>query len=135
MSWRQAAAQEDGPVQVKPKNDKNKKANEIVRAIVGSMVTEGEIVVASDSKSKAVERHEFAKQHKIGPGKMSTLRGNPGSALRVFTSSERLANQLKINEIGKLVTKIEMDTPKFGKLLKKNDMSNSKVGKIGEEDG
>ena len=37
---------------------------------------------------------------------------SPGSALRVFTSSERLANQLKINdigEVGKPVTKIEME--------------------------
>ena len=39
--------------------------------------------------------------------------------LKVFTSSERLVNQLKINEIGvvgKLVTKIEMDAPRTGKL-------------------
>ena len=41
---------------------------------------------------------------------------NPGSALRVFTSSDRLANHLKINEIGevgKVVTKIEMYVPKI----------------------
>ena len=40
---------------------------------------------------------------------------SPGLALRVLTSSERLANQLRINEIGevgKLVTKIEMNAPK-----------------------
>ena len=34
---------------------------------------------------------------------------NPGSALRLCTSSERLANQLKI----------EMGAPKIGKLVKK----------------
>ena len=48
---------------------------------------------------------------------------SPGSALRVFTSSERLANHLKINEMGKvgqLVTKIEMNAPV--------------IWKIGEED-
>ena len=44
---------------------------------------------------------------------------SPGSALRVFTSSERLANQLKINEIGdvgELVTKIEMGASKIRKM-------------------
>ena len=58
---------------------------------------------------------------------------SPGSALRVFTSRERLANQLKINEIGevgKLVTQVEMDAPKIGKLVKKNEMGNPNVGKI-----
>ena len=42
---------------------------------------------------------------------------SPGSALRVLTSSERLANQLKsseIGEVGKRVKKIEMDAPKIG---------------------
>ena len=46
---------------------------------------------------------------------------SPGSALRVFTSSERLANQLKINEIGEVgkpMMKIEMNAPKIGKLVK-----------------
>ena len=60
---------------------------------------------------------------------------SPGSTLRVLTTSERLANQLKINEIGevgKLVTKIELDAPKSGKLLKKNEMGDPTVGKIGE---
>ena len=43
----------------------------------------------------------------------------PGSAIRVFTSSERVANQLKINEtgeFGQLVTKAETNAPKIGKL-------------------
>ena len=46
---------------------------------------------------------------------------SPGSAIRVFTSSETLANQLKINEIGEigeLVKKIQMDGPKVGKIWK-----------------
>ena len=50
---------------------------------------------------------------------------SPGSAIRVFTSSERLANQLKINEIGevgKLVRNIEMGDPKkLGTLEKLED--------------
>ena len=59
------------------------------------------------------------------------------SVLREFTSSERLSNHLKINEIGevgKLVTKIEMDPPKIGKLLKKSEMGDSKSWKDGEKD-
>ena len=42
---------------------------------------------------------------------------SPGSAWRMFTSSERLANHLKITEIGeagKLVTKNEMGDPQTG---------------------
>ena len=45
---------------------------------------------------------------------------SPESAMRVFTSSERLANHLKINEIGevgKLMTMMEMDAPRIGKLV------------------
>ena len=43
----------------------------------------------------------------------------------MFTSSERLANHLKINEIGearKLVRKHEMGDTESGKLVKKNEM-------------
>ena len=70
-----------------------------------------------------------------------------GSALRVFTSSERCANHLKINEsgaVGKLVRKIEMSGPqagmlvkvvqtggvKVGELVKKIHMHETKVGKV-----
>ena len=64
---------------------------------------------------------------------------NPGSALRVFASSDRLANHFKIidiGEVGKLVTKIEMDAPTMGKLVKKSDMSDeSKVGEVGIDMG
>ena len=64
---------------------------------------------------------------------------NPGSALRVCTSSERLANQFKINEmrgVGKLVTKTEMNAPKIGKSVTKKPKSweNRRRCKIGEED-
>ena len=51
----------------------------------------------------------------------------------MFTCSERLANQFKINEIGevgKLVTKIEMHAPKIGKLVKKNETDDPQIGKI-----
>ena len=51
---------------------------------------------------------------------------NPGSALRVCTSSERLANQLKINEmrgVGKLVTTTEMNAPTIGKSVTKKHKS------------
>ena len=42
---------------------------------------------------------------------------SPGSALRVFTNSERFANQMKINEIGEaghLVKKSERCAPQIG---------------------
>ena len=48
---------------------------------------------------------------------------SPKSALRVFTSSERLANQMKINE---------MDAPRVGTLVKKSELSDSKVEKAGK---
>ena len=53
--------------------------------------------------------------------------------LRVFTGSERLANQLNINEIGevgKLVKKIEMGAAKIGKLVQRIQMNDPKVGKV-----
>ena len=46
-------------------------------------------------------------------------------------SSERLANLLKINEIGeagRLVTKTEMDSPESGKLAKKNEVGGPQAG-------
>ena len=67
---------------------------------------------------------------------------SPGSVMRVFTSSERLANQLKknemddpkvekIGEVGNLVKKIEMGAPRTGKLVKKNEMHGPKVEPVG----
>ena len=78
---------------------------------------------------------------------------SPGSALRVFTSSERLANHMKINEngesenvkktemgdpkvgtnggvVGKLVRKIEIGGPQAGKLMKKVETGDMKVGEL-----
>ena len=55
--------------------------------------------------------------------------------MRVFSSSERLASQLKINEtreFGELVTKTETNAPNIGKLVKKNEMDDPKVGIFGE---
>ena len=40
-------------------NDKTQKAHELVGTLVGQITKEGDIVVASDSMSKAVERPEF----------------------------------------------------------------------------
>ena len=65
---------------------------------------------------------------------MLTLVRSPGSAIKVFTSSERLANQLKKNEmddptvekneeVGTLATKI-------GKLVKRNEMDVPRVEKV-----
>ena len=48
MSWGQAAAQGPG----RAENDRNKKVNDVVRAFVGSIMKQGDIVVASDSMSK-----------------------------------------------------------------------------------
>ena len=91
-------------------NDKTKKA--IEPALVGR-----DIAVASDSKSE-LWRDLSLKRNMT----CVDIARSPGSALRVFTSSERLAHHLKINEIGevgKLVKKIEMAPPKIGKLMKR----------------
>ena len=74
--------QEDGPVQGRAANDKTKKANELVR-IDGQMTKEGDIVVASDSKSKLW-------------GDLSWKRAKQNWNVKyvdvAITSSERLAN-------------------------------------------
>ena len=95
--------------------DRNKKVNEIVRALVGLVMKEGDIVVASDSKSKRRKDTSLKRARLNWNMKYVDVARSPGSALRVFTSSERLANHLQINEIGeagKMVTKIDMDSPK-----------------------
>ena len=114
-------------------NDKTKKANELVRALVGQITKEGYIVVASDSKSKLWKDLSLKRATQNWNMKYVDIARSPGSALRVFISSERLANQLKINEIGevgKLVKKTEMYPPKIGKLVKKIEMSDQKSGKL-----
>ena len=100
-------------------NDRNKKVNEIVRALVGLVMKEGDIVVASDSKSKKWKDMSLKRAMQNWNMKCVDVARSPGSALRVFTSSERLANHLKSNEIGEvgnLVTKSEMGDPKVGKI-------------------
>ena len=113
---------------------RNKKVNEMVRAFVCSIMIEGDIVVASDSKSKLWKNVSLIRAIPNWNMKCVDVARSPGSSLRVFTSSERLANYLKINEIGeveKLAMKIEMDDPEIGKLVKKNEMGDPRVG---EED-
>ena len=46
-------------VQFRAGNDRNKKANEIVGGLVVLVMKEGDIVVASDSKSKTAQTHAF----------------------------------------------------------------------------
>ena len=59
MRREQAAVQEDGPIQGRAEKDRNKK--------VGSMMREGDIVVASDSKSKLWKDMSLKReQYKIG---------------------------------------------------------------------
>ena len=49
-SWRQAAARWSSPGGAE--NDRTRKANELVRSLVGRIKKEGDIIVASGSKSK-----------------------------------------------------------------------------------
>ena len=62
---------------------------------------------------------------------MSTVRGVQGQS--VFTSSERLTGQLKINEIrevGELVTETETNAPNIGKLVRKIEMGDPLARKL-----
>ena len=112
MSWREAAA-----------NDRTKKANELVRGSCGSdNERRRDIVVASDSSSNLWRDLSLEQTIQIWNMTHVDIATSPGSALGVFSSSERLANQLKINEIvevGKLVEKNGMGAPKAGTLMKK----------------
>ena len=72
-------------------NDRIKKVNEIVRAIVGLVTKEGDIVVASDNKSKLWKDMSLKRAIQNLNMKYVDVARSPGSALRVFTSSERLA--------------------------------------------
>ena len=101
---------------------------------MGLINKERDNIVASDSKSKLWRDTSLKRTIKNWNMKCVDIVKTPGSALRVFTSSERLANQLKIKEfgeVGKLVTKTEMNAPKIGKVVKKNWMDDRKVGNIG----
>ena len=88
---------------------------------------------ASDSKSKLWKDMNLKRAIRNWNMKYVDVERSPESALRVFTSTERLANQLKINEIGevgKLVKKTEMDAPRIGKLVKTNEMGDPTVGVV-----
>ena len=81
------------------------------------MTKEGDIVVLFDSKSKLWRDPGLKRAVQSFNMKCVDIARSPGSAFKVLTSSERLANQLKINEIGevaKLVKKEEMSDPKVG---------------------
>ena len=69
-------------------NDRKKEDNEVVRALVGVVMKEGDIVCRC-----------FRRKSKLWKDRSLKRARSQGSALRVFTSSAQLANQLKINEI------------------------------------
>ena len=102
--------------------DKTKKGEEIVRALVGSMTEEADIVVACDSKSKLWKDVDLKSAMQNWNMKYVGIARSPESALRVGTSSERLAIQMKISET------TEMDAPRIGKLVQKSEMGDPKVG-------
>ena len=134
MRWEQAAVQKEGPVQRGADIDKIKKAKEIVRALVGSMTKEGDIVVACDSKSKQWKAVNLRRAMQNWSMKCADTARNQGSVMLVFSSSERLANRMKINAIGevvRLVKRTGMDAPKVGKLVKTSEMGDPKVGNMG----
>ena len=112
----------------------DKQAKEIVRAFVGSRTNEGDIVVACDSKSMLWKDVDLKRAMQKWNMKHVDKVKSPDSALRVITSSERLANPMSINEmgkVGKLVKRIEMYAPRVGKLVKKGEICDAKVGNIG----
>ena len=100
-------------------NDTTKKAHELVTALVGQITKDGDTVVASDSKSKLWRDLSMKRAIQNWNMKYVDIARSPGSVLRVFTSSEQLAKSVadnKIEEVGKLVKKIQMNDPKVGKL-------------------
>ena len=86
---------------------------------MGLMTKEEDIVVASDSKSKLWKDRSLKRAIPNWSMKCVDVARSAGSASRVFTCSERLANQLKINEIGQV-----------GKLVKQSEMGDSKGGNM-----
>ena len=100
--------------------DKTKKAKEIVRALVGSFTEEEDIVVACDSKSKLWKDVDLKRAMQNWNMKYVDMARSPESASRVFASSERLANQMRISEFEEV-----------GKLVKKSETGDMNVGKVG----
>ena len=62
-----------------------------------SIMIEGDIVVDCDSKSKLWKDVDLKRATHIWIMKYVDIVRSPETALRVFTSSERLENQIKIN--------------------------------------
>ena len=83
-------------------NDRNKKVNEIVRAFVGFIVKERRCCHCLRQQVKAMERIEFEASNTTFEHEIVDVARSPGSSLRVFTSSERLANQLRSTRLEKL---------------------------------
>ena len=113
--------------------DKTKTAKEFVRGFVGSMTKEGDIVVACDSNSKLWKDVDLRRAMQNWNMKFVDTVRSPESALRGFTSCERLANQMKIKEVrevGKLVKRTEMGDPKAEIMLKKIETGDMKVGAL-----
>ena len=93
-----------------------RKANELVRSLVGIINKVGDIIVTSGSKLKLWTVVSLKRAIQDWNMKCVDIARSPGSATRVFTSCERLAKQLKINEItevGELVTKTETNAPEI----------------------
>ena len=108
---------EEGSVQGEPKLTRRKK----LEALVGSIIEEGDTVVACDSKSKLWKDVDLKGAMQNWSMKYVTIAKSPGSTLRLFTRSERLANRMKISEVGEV-----------GNLMKRTEVDAAKAGEIGK---
>ena len=104
-------------------NDTTGEANELVRSLVGIIKKEGDIIVTSRSKSKLWQDMSLKRAIQDWNVKFVDIARSPASAIRVFTSSEHLANQLKINKMGDV-----------GKIGAEDRDGCSEIWKIGEEE-
>ena len=80
---------------------------------MGQILKNGEVVVASDSKSRLWRDLSMRQAIQNWNMMYADIARSPESALRAFTSSEGLANQLnedEVGEVGNLLKKIEMDS-------------------------
>ena len=128
MGASSSASRESSPVGAKIA--KTKTAKEFARGHVGSLTKEGDIVVACDSKSKLWKDVDLRRAMQNWNMKFVDMVRSPESARREFTSSERLANKMKIKEIGevgKMVKRTEMDAPRIENLVQKIVMSDLKA--------
>ena len=100
---------------------------------MGRIKKEGDIIVASGSKSKLWRDMNLKRALQDWNMEYVDSPRSPGSAVSVFTSSERLTGQLKINEIrevGELVTETETNAPNIGKLVRKIEMGDPLARKL-----